>query len=112
MLWLAKRSDFGACGFASNFAHARVPEDIEPLGIRRHQAVFDAVVDHLDKVAGAARPAVQIAIGRGAAQSITTWCRRNITFARGQRLENRIETLHRGVGSADHEAVTALQTPD
>src|SRR5580700_5563076 len=37
---------------------------------------------------------------------------RNVAYARSQRLENRIEPLHRLFWSANHHAVTALQTPD
>ena len=44
-------------------------EDIEALGIGGHQAVFDAVVDHLDEMPGAVRAAVQIALLGGAAGS-------------------------------------------
>ena len=39
-----------------------VLEDVEALGIGLHQAVFDAVVDHLDEVAGAGRPGMDIAL--------------------------------------------------
>ena len=41
---------------------SRVAQDVEALGIGLHQAVFDAVVDHLDEVAGAARAAVEVAL--------------------------------------------------
>src|SRR4030095_12488705 len=39
-----------------------VLEDVDPLGVRLHQAVLDSVVDHLDEVAGAGGPAVEIAV--------------------------------------------------
>ena len=43
-------------------------ENRQPFGIGRHHAVFDAVVHHLDEMAGAVRPAMQIALlGRAAA---------------------------------------------
>ena len=38
-----------------------VLEDVQPLGVRRHQPVLDAVVHHLHEVPGAVRPAVQVA---------------------------------------------------
>ena len=37
-------------------------EDVEALGVGRHHAVLDAVMDHLDEVTGAHRSAVQIAL--------------------------------------------------
>src|ERR1700722_15789361 len=42
-------------------------ENIQSPGVRGHHAVFDAVVHHLDEVAGAGRAAVEIAFfgGRG-----------------------------------------------
>jgi hypothetical protein len=33
-----------------------VSQDVEAFGVRRHEAVLDAVVHHLDEVAGAATP--------------------------------------------------------
>ena len=39
-----------------------VLQDVEALGIGLHQAVLDAVVDHLDEVPGAGRAAVEIAV--------------------------------------------------
>ena len=38
-----------------------VAQDVEALGIGLHQAVFDAVVHHLDEMAGAAGAGVQVA---------------------------------------------------
>src|SRR5438046_2792283 len=42
-------------------------QDGQALGVGGHEAVLDAVVDHLDEVAGAVGPAVQVAALRGAA---------------------------------------------
>ena len=42
-------------------------QDVQALGVGRHEAVLDAVVHHFDEVAGAVGPAVQIAVfGRAA----------------------------------------------
>ena len=41
----------------------------DPLGVGGHDAVLDPVVHHLDEVPGAARPAVQVAVLRGAPRS-------------------------------------------
>ena len=43
-------------------ADVRVLEDVEALGVRLHEAVLDAVVDHLHEVAGAGRAAVEPAL--------------------------------------------------
>ena len=43
------------------FANVGVPQNVQPFGIRFHEAVFDAVVNHLDEMAGAGRPAIQVA---------------------------------------------------
>ena len=39
----------------------RLLEDLKTLGVRLHHAVLDAVVDHLDEVAGAVRTAQTVA---------------------------------------------------
>ena len=39
----------------------RAAQDVEAFGIGLHQAVLDAVVDHLDEMAGAARAAMHVA---------------------------------------------------
>src|SRR6185295_19642714 len=44
-----------------------VLEDIESFGIVLHQPVFDSVVDHLDEMPRAGRPAVQIPLFGGPA---------------------------------------------
>src|SRR2546429_5273522 len=40
-------------------AHVGVAQDTQPLSIGGHEAVLDAVVDHLDEMAGAVGTAVQ-----------------------------------------------------
>ena len=40
-------------------------EHVQALGVRRHHPVLDPVVDHLHEVAGAGRPAVEVALLRG-----------------------------------------------
>src|SRR6188768_1764590 len=47
-------------------ARVCLAEQVEPFGISGHQAVLDAVVNHLHVMAGAARAAMQIAVRRGA----------------------------------------------
>src|ERR1019366_5509490 len=55
-------------GLALLFADAGGFQNPQTLGIRGHDAVLDAVVDHFDEVPGAIRPAMQIALFGGAAE--------------------------------------------
>ena len=73
---------------------ARV-HDLEALGVGLHEAVLDAVVDHLDEVPGAGRTAVQPAV-----------VGRREVGQRGREVRDRL------VGAADHEAVADLVAPD
>src|SRR5262245_41747638 len=87
-------------------------QDIEPLGVGGHDAVLDAVMDHLDEVAPAAGPAVQVAQLRCAADLLTPWGARDGTESWGEGLEDGVEILDGPVRPADHHAVAALQPPD
>ena len=57
-----------------------VLEDVEAFGIGLHQAVFDAVVDHLDEMPGADRAGMDIALldarDRGPRDAACAGCRR------------------------------------
>ena len=90
---------------------ARALHDVEALGDRLHDAVLDAVVDHLDEVARADGAAVQVAVFGGAAAFAT---RRALdrAAARRERLEDRIEPRHDLGVAADHHAVAALEAVD
>ena len=61
VLGIAQRRRFGIddAGFLADVGGF---EDAQPLGIGRHHAVFDAVMHHLDEMAGAVRSAMQIAL--------------------------------------------------
>ena len=59
-LGMRERGGLGVGG-ALRRAGSRVLQQVEPLRVRGHQPVLDAVVYHLDEVAGARRPAVQVA---------------------------------------------------
>src|SRR5262249_20254269 len=87
-------------------------QDGQSLGVGGHEAVFDAVVDHLDEVAGGRGPAGQVALLGGAAELFAPGGARDVTPAGRQRLEDRVEPLYRLVGAADHHAVAAFQSPD
>ena len=101
----------GRLGIGSLFTltHIGVREDIHSLGIGRHEAVLDAVMHHLDEVAGAARPAVQIALIGGASDLLAPRSGRDVAHAGCQRPEHRLQVPHRLVRSPDHQAVASLQ---
>jgi hypothetical protein len=89
-----------------------VLQDVEALGIGLHQAVFDAVMDHLDEMAGADRAGVDVALldprDRGPRGP---WCA-DVADAGRQRLEDRIEPVDHRLVAADHHAIAALDAPD
>src|SRR5262245_9650153 len=87
-------------------------QDSQPLGVGGHDSVLDSVVDHLDKVAGAARPTVKIPALGGAAEGLPPWSAGDIAGAWGQLREDRIEALHHLRLAPDHQAVPPLATPD
>src|SRR6266513_1389338 len=91
---------------------ARVPEDVEPLGVRLHEPVLDAVVDHLDEVAGARGTAVEVAVLGGAADLLASRRPRDAPHAGRERPEDRVEALDDRPLATDHEAVAALEPPD
>ena len=66
---------------------------LEAFGVRLHEPVLDAVVDHLHVVTRARRADVGVAVGRG------------------ERGEDRFDDLHDSFLSADHEAEPVLQSP-
>ena len=68
--------------------------DLEALGVRLHQAVLDAVVDHLHVVPGARSADVEVAA------------------LRSERVEDRLQRLHGRVLAADHQGVAHLEAPD
>ena len=85
----------------------------KPSAIGLHHAVLDAVVDHLDEVAGAARPGMQVALlGAGvAALAAARWrgCRR-VPGASAREDRDRAARTDRLL-AADHQAVAALEPP-
>ncbi len=87
-------------------------QDVEALRIGLHQAVFDAVMDHLDKAAGAARAAMHIAARDAGVASLAAGGNRNGSRARRQGGEDRIEMIDHVFVATDHHAVAALEAPD
>src|ERR1700753_2902372 len=87
-------------------------QDIETLVIGLHQAIFDAVVNHLDEVSGADRPGMNVALLDPAITALASSGARDVADARRQRCEDRIEALDHRLVTADHHAVAALDAPD
>ena len=73
-----------------------------------HESVLNAVVHHLDKMPGARRPTVDVAIFRCARYVLPSWCSRNIASTWRQGLKYGIDMIERFSRSADHHAVAAL----
>src|SRR3954453_14034646 len=69
--------------------------DLEAFGVGLHQAVLDAVVDHLRVVAGSRRAAMDVA-----------------AIGRSEALEDGLERLDVLTLSADHRAVAVDESPD
>src|SRR5438128_10888159 len=74
-------------------AHVGVAQDAEPLSVGGHEAVLDAIVDHLDKVAGAVGTAVQVTLFGGAIKFLASRRARDVARTRRQRREDWIEVL-------------------
>src|SRR5262249_60656577 len=87
-------------------------ENPQSLGVGSHHAVFDPVVHHLDEMAAAARPAMQVALLGGSAGAFASWRSRNVAAARCEGRKDGVEMTN-GIGlAADHHAVAALKPPD
>src|SRR6516162_5356373 len=93
-------------------ADVGVLQNVEPLRVRGHQPVLDAVVHHLHEVAGAGRSAVEVSLfgcARGLVASLGT---RKVTAPGGERLKDGVEVPGYVLRAADHHAVAALEPPD
>src|ERR1044071_3987161 len=67
---------------------------------------------HLDKMPGADRAGMDIALLDAEIASVAPGGARNIANPRRQRGEDRIEPVDHGLVAADHHAVAALDAPD
>ena len=92
-------------------AHVRVRDDVQPFGIRRHEAVLDAVVDHLHEVPCAVRAAVVVPVLGLARVAGATGCARRRVEAGRDRGEDGGEAVDDLVLAADHQAEAALESP-
>src|SRR5260370_4277636 len=87
-------------------------QDVKTFGIGLHQAIFDAVMNHLDEVPGADRAGVDVALLDPGIASLAPAGARNVADARRQYREDRIEPIHHRLIAADHHAIAAVATPD
>ena len=94
VLGMAQRRRLGVDG-PLRLADVGVLQDVQALGVGGHDPVLDAVVDHLDEVAGAGRPAVQVAVLGRSADLLAARRARDVAASRRERLEDRIEALRR-----------------
>src|SRR4029453_1646665 len=108
MLRVAQRRCFGI-DLMFLLAYVGGSQDTQSLGVGGHDAVFNAVMNHLDEVAGAVWPAMQIALLGGTACLLTSrGARYLVAHARSQPGEDGIEVLDHCVFATDQHAVTSL----
>src|SRR5688572_10513620 len=87
-------------------------QDVETLRISRHEPIFNAVVHHLDKVAGTIRSAVQVALLGRAGPAVAAGSAGGGWEARRQRSEEGLQTLHHRWLPTNHQAIASLGTPN
>src|SRR5271170_2249003 len=93
------------------FADVGGAQDSKPFGIGGHDAILDSVVNHLDEMATAAGPAMQIPVFGGSTELFSPRGARYVADSWGNCFEDGIEVLHCLFRSADHHAITALEAP-
>src|SRR2546428_10078300 len=87
-------------------------QDAQPLGVGGHDPVLDPVVDHLDEVARAVLPAVEIPLLGRAVDLLASRSAGDVAGAGRQPREDRIEVLDHLRFAPDHQAIAALPPPD
>ena len=66
-------------------------QDVQALGIRGHDAVLDAVVNHLHEVPGTIRPAVQVTLLLRGDVAFASLGATDVAQSRRDRREQRVE---------------------
>src|SRR6185437_2399162 len=89
-----------------------VPENVETLSIGLHQAILDAIVDHLDETADAAGTTMDVAELYAGIAVFALGGPRDVTSPWRQRLEDRVQVIDSLFVAAAHQAVAALETPE
>ena len=83
-------------------------QDIQAFRVGGHHAVLDAVVNHLNEVACAARTAVKVAMFGGTTQLFPPGRARSLLNAWREGSENGIAAPNDCFITADHQTVAAL----
>src|ERR1039458_9200643 len=86
-------------------------QNVKAFGVGSHQSVFNPVMDHLDEMAGAGRPAMEITLLDRAADLFPSRCARDIAASRSERLKDWIEVQDGIALTSDHQTITALDSP-
>src|SRR4029453_8591134 len=108
MIRVAQRRRFGI-DLMFLLAYVGGSQDTQALGVGGHDAVLNAVMNHLDEVPGAVWPAMQIALLGGTACLLTSrGARYLVAHARSQPGKDWVEMLDHSVLTADNHAVTTL----
>src|SRR5262249_23030926 len=94
------------------FADVGGAQNAQPFRVRRHDAILDSVVNHLDEVTRSVRSTMQVALLGGAADLLSTRSAWNISHSGSERGEDWIEPLDDIFFTANHHAVASLETPD
>src|ERR1044072_9047377 len=102
---LSVRSSFG-------LTFIRMMQHVQSFSVRGHQPILDAVMNHLDEVAGAGLTAVQVTISGRARISCASRCWRNCLAPRRESFEDGIEISNDVFLAANHLAVTTIQSPN
>src|SRR5262249_3522723 len=90
----------------SSFQHPKA------LGVCRHNAVFDAVVNHLDEMAGPVGTAMQVALFGGTLEFFAARGARDAADTGAEGGENGVQLLNHIGFAANHHAVSTFQSPD
>src|SRR5450432_3540250 len=87
-------------------------QDVETLGIGLHQAIFNAVMDHLDEMPGADGAWMDVTLLDAGVAALAARRARDVADPRRQTGEDRIEPVDHRLVAADHHAIAALDAPD
>src|SRR5712692_3207228 len=90
----------------------RVGQDVEALCVGLHQAIFDAVVNHLDEMPGTGRTAMEVTFVRSALLLLAPGRAGNLAASWCKGPEDGLEMSESLFFSPDHQAVASLRSPD
>src|SRR5450432_185420 len=88
-----------------------MPQNVKSFGVGSHQSVFNPVMNHLNEMAGAGRPAMEITLLDRARYFFPSRGTREIAASRSERLEDWIELQYGIALTSDHQTITALDPP-